>query len=105
MRVGNAATAGESANAAEEMSLQSEELRSMIAGFRLITSNDYTVAMRAGGRWEHLMHFHRRKKDGKAMYGLQPNPSKMIPLDDKDRSILNTFCDIECPFISFLKER
>ncbi|MGA2781085.1 MAG: methyl-accepting chemotaxis protein [Smithella sp.] len=88
----NAANAEESASAAEEMSSQSEEMRSMVAGFKLTESGDFNQALLGDSQSGHLLHnpgLHR--KGAKAFSGLQPDPRKVIPLDDKDHSILNNF--------------
>jgi methyl-accepting chemotaxis protein len=88
----NAANAEESASAAEEMSSQSEEMRSMVAGFRLTASGNFTRALGAGSQSEQMMKkISVGQKGGKATSGLQPDPRKVIPLDDKDHSILETF--------------
>jgi methyl-accepting chemotaxis protein len=86
----NAANAEESASAAEEMSSQSEEMRSMVAGFRLTASSEFNQA-RIGNPSRHLLHDMAGKKGNKAIYGRQPDPRKVIPLDDSDKSILTTF--------------
>ncbi len=89
----NAANAEESASAAEEMSSQSEEMRSMVAGFKLTGSGEYTQSPRLGRPSGHLLHNNPalQKKGFKAAAGLVPDPRKVIPLDDKDSSILSTF--------------
>ena len=87
----NAANAEESASAAEEMSSQSEEMRSMVASFKLTGSGEYTQALRSS-QSAYLPHNPiPQGKGGKAAAGLQPDPRKVIPLDDMDRNILNTF--------------
>ena len=89
----NAANAEESASAAEEMSSQSEEMRSMVAGFKLTGSGEYTQSPRLGRPSGHLLHNNpaQQKKGFNAAAGLVPDPRKVIPLDDKDSSILSTF--------------
>jgi methyl-accepting chemotaxis protein len=88
----NAANAEESASAAEEMSSQSEEMRSMIAGFKLTSSAELTQTLLAGSQSGHMLHDSGlQRKGGKAISSLQPDPRKVIPLDDKDYSILNNF--------------
>ena len=88
----NAANAEESASAAQEMSSQSEEMRSMVASFKLTGSGEFTHALRSGSQTGHQRHNPLLQgKGGKAMSGLHPDPRKVIPLDDKDNSILNTF--------------
>ena len=89
----NAANAEESASAAEEMSSQSEEMRSMVAGFKLTGSGDYMQSPRSGRPSGHLLHNNpaQQKKGFKATAGLVLDPRKVIPLDDKDSSILKTF--------------
>ncbi|HQI73046.1 MAG TPA: methyl-accepting chemotaxis protein [Smithella sp.] len=84
----NAANAEESASAAEEMSSQSEEMRSMVAGFRLSVSSDFTRALPSGGQSYGTV---AGKKGGRAMAGVQPDPRKVIPLDESDHDILNKF--------------
>jgi methyl-accepting chemotaxis protein len=88
----NAANAEESASAAEQMSSQSEQMQSMVAGFKLTVSHDFNQALPAGGQSGHgLPDLSARKKRGKAVLGLQPDPRKVIPLDDKDHDILKAF--------------
>jgi methyl-accepting chemotaxis protein len=88
----NAANAEESASAAEEMSSQSEEMRSMVAGFKLTNSAEFTQALpvdsHSGNPQQSLA---AGKKGAKAISGLHPDPRKVIPLDDRDHSILNDF--------------
>jgi methyl-accepting chemotaxis protein len=85
----NAANAEESASAAEEMSSQSEEMRSMVAGFRLSMSNDFTRALPAGSQSSYQAGM--GKKGGRALAGVQPDPRKVIPLDESDHDVLNKF--------------
>jgi methyl-accepting chemotaxis protein len=88
----NAANAEESASAAEEMSSQSEEMRSMVAGFKLTVSGDFNQALRVDSQSGQLLHNSgMQRKGAKAISGLQPDPRKVIPLDDRDHSILSTF--------------
>jgi methyl-accepting chemotaxis protein len=88
----NAANAEESASAAEEMSSQSEEMRSMVGGFKLTVSGDFNPTLQIDSQSGHLQHnLAPGKKGGKAISGLQPDPRKVIPLDDRDHSILNNF--------------
>jgi methyl-accepting chemotaxis protein len=88
----NAANAEESASAAEEMSSQSEEMRSMVAGFKLTDSSLFNHALRTGNQSRSLLQdMTTGKKGNKAISGLQPDPRKVIPLDDKDHDILTTF--------------
>jgi methyl-accepting chemotaxis protein len=88
----NAANAEESASAAEEMSSQSEEMRSMIAGFKLTGSAELTQTPLAGSQSGHLLqNTGLQGKEVKTKFGVQPDPRKVIPLDDRDHSILNTF--------------
>jgi methyl-accepting chemotaxis protein len=88
----NAANAEESASAAEEMSSQSEEMRSMVASFKLTVSNEFTHALHTGSQSKHLLHNPaQHKKGNNSISGLHPDPRKVIPLDDKDHGILNTF--------------
>jgi methyl-accepting chemotaxis protein len=83
----NAANAEESASAAEEMSSQSEEMRSMVAGFNLTVSNEFAQPLRIGNQHDIIS----GKKGNKAISGLQPDPRKVIPLDETDHNILTTF--------------
>jgi len=88
----NAANAEESASAAEEMSSQSEEMRSMVAGFILTSSDDFNQTLLVDSQSGHMTHNSgQQRKGGKALSGLQPDPRKVIPLDEKDHSILNNF--------------
>jgi len=89
----NAANAEESASAAEEMSSQSEEMRSMVASFKLNGSGEYTQSPRLGRPSGHLLYNNpaQQKKGFKASAGFQPDPRKVIPLDNSDKSILTTF--------------
>jgi methyl-accepting chemotaxis protein len=88
----NAANAEESASAAEEMSSQSEEMRSMIAGFKLTSSTELTQTLSAGSQSGNLLqNTGLQEKEFKTKFGLQPDPRKVIPLDDRDNSVLNTF--------------
>ena len=88
----NAANAEESASAAEEMSSQSEEMRSMVASFKLTVSGDSNQALRVDSQAGQLLHNSGlQRKGSKALSGLQPDPRKVIPLDDRDHSILSTF--------------
>jgi methyl-accepting chemotaxis protein len=88
----NAANAEESASAAEEMSSQSEEMRSMVAGFKLTGSGEYTHALQSSGQSAYLSgNPGPQGKGGRAVAGIKPDPRKVIPLDEKDQSILKTF--------------
>ena len=88
----NAANAEESASAAEEMSSQSEEMRSMVQGFKLTSSSDFNQALRASSQSGHMLHnLAMGKKGGKAAAGIQPDPRKVLPLDDRDHGILKNF--------------
>ena len=81
----NAANAEESASAAEEM-------RSMVAGFKLSNSGDFSHNLLSDGQSGHQpQNLDTRKKGGKALSGLHPDPRKVIPLDDKDHNILSDF--------------
>jgi methyl-accepting chemotaxis protein len=87
----NAANAEESASAAEEMSSQSEEMRSMVAGFILTGSGEYSQTLQSGSP-RHLTHHPAQSQKGfRAAAGLHPDPRKVIPLDEKDNSILSSF--------------
>jgi methyl-accepting chemotaxis protein len=88
----NAANAEESASAAEEMSSQSEEMRSMVTSFKLTVSGDFNQALRVDSQAGQLPHnSNLQRKGSKALSGLQPDPRKVIPLDNRDHSILSTF--------------
>jgi methyl-accepting chemotaxis protein len=89
----NAANAEESASAAEEMSSQSEEMRSMVAGFKLTGYGDLNQALLAGGsQSRHMLHDSGlQRKGGKAISSLQPDPRKVIPLDESDHNVLKRF--------------
>src|SRR5664280_1348666 len=88
----NAANAEESASAAEEMSSQSEEMRSMVGGFKLTSSGDFNQTLQIDSQSGHMPHNSgQQRKGAKALSGLQPDPRKVIPFDDKDHSILNNF--------------
>ncbi|MGO8716912.1 MAG: methyl-accepting chemotaxis protein [Smithella sp.] len=87
----NAANAEESASAAEEMSSQSEEMRSMIEGFTLSASAELTRTL-SEGRSGHLPHNPGMPgQRGKAAAGFEPDPRKVIPLDESDHNILKNF--------------
>jgi hypothetical protein len=74
------------------MSSQSEEMRSMIAGFTLTGSAELTQTPLAGSQSGHLLqNTGLQGKEVKTKFGVQPDPRKVIPLDDRDHSILNTF--------------
>jgi methyl-accepting chemotaxis protein len=88
----NAANAEESASAAQEMSSQSEEMRSMVGGFKLSDASDFSRTPRIGSQSGHMLGSHElHGKGGKSTHGLQPDPRKVIPLDDRDHDILTNF--------------
>jgi methyl-accepting chemotaxis protein len=87
----NAANAEESASAAEEMSSQSEEMRSMVAGFKLTDSGNFNHSSRAGQSGHLPYNPGIQRKGARAISGIQPDPRKVIPLDDRDHSILSNF--------------
>jgi uncharacterized phage infection (PIP) family protein YhgE len=88
----NAANAEESASAAQQMSSQSEQMRSMVASFKLTAYNDFHQVLPTGSQSRHMLqNLSAGKKGVKTMSGLQPDPRKVIPLDDKDHDILSTF--------------
>jgi hypothetical protein len=67
-------------------------MRSMVAGFKLTSSAEFTKTLPAGSQSGHQMHDSGpQRKGAKALSGLQPDPRKVIPLDDRDQSILNDF--------------
>jgi hypothetical protein len=74
------------------MSSQSEEMSSMIAGFTLTGSAELTRTP-GSSRSGHLPLNNPGMpgKDGKAAAGLEPDPRKVIPLDDGDHDILRNF--------------
>jgi methyl-accepting chemotaxis protein len=86
----NAANAEESASAAEQMSSQSEQMRSMIEGFTLTASAEVTrTPGRSSGHLPHNPGMPGQK--GRAAAGFEPDPRKVIPLDDSDHNILKNF--------------
>lgn len=85
----NAANAEESASAAQEMSSQSEEMRSMVAGFKLTASGDFNL--RSGSPSGHRLQHAGMPGGSSGASGLQPDPRKVIPLDDRDHEVLETF--------------
>jgi uncharacterized phage infection (PIP) family protein YhgE len=89
----NAANAEESASAAEEMSSQSEQMRSMVASFKLTAASDgFRKVLPDGGQSRHMPPDSSAGKKGiNTMSKLQPDPRKVIPLDDKDHDILKNF--------------
>jgi len=88
----NAANAEESASAAQEMSSQSEEMRSMVAGFKLTASGDFIRSLPRESQREQIRQNGKTvKKGGKALSGLQPDPRRVIPLDESDHDILHKF--------------
>jgi methyl-accepting chemotaxis protein len=88
----NAANAEESASAAQEMSSQAEEMRALIAIFKLSGSGHSNQSQITDNRTEsQLPKPAMGNKGGKAMSGLRPDPRRVIPLDDTDHNILNTF--------------
>jgi methyl-accepting chemotaxis protein len=88
----NAANAEESASAAEEMSSQSEEMRSMVAGFKLTGSGEYIHTLQSSGQSAYLSHNpDLQGKGDRAAARIKSDPRKVIPLDEKDHSILKTF--------------
>jgi hypothetical protein len=64
----------------------------MVAGFKLTNSAEFTqtlpVDSQSGNPQQSLA---AGKKGAKAISGLHPDPRKVIPLDDRDHSILNDF--------------
>jgi hypothetical protein len=63
----------------------------MVAGFILTASGDSTRALGAGSQSAHMpQNLITGEKGGKATTGLHPDPRKVIPLDGKDQSILET---------------
>jgi methyl-accepting chemotaxis protein len=86
------ANAEESASSAEEMSSQSKEMLSMVASFKLNGSEHLDRVLLTGKQSKSLlMGPAYKEKKMNAMSVIKPNPRMVIPFDDKDRSILNTF--------------
>jgi methyl-accepting chemotaxis protein len=94
-----AANAEESASAAEELSGQSEEMKSMVSTFRLSaaaasTSRPSVPVNKSGTP---ARHFFQRKIETAAakpkggLHTKKGDPSKMIPFDDVEESILKEF--------------
>ena len=64
----------------------------MVGGFKLTSSGDFNQTLLVDSQSGHPQHnLATGKKGGKALSGLQPDPRKVIPLDEKDHSILETF--------------
>jgi hypothetical protein len=59
----------------------------MVAGFNLTVSNEFAQPLRIGNQHDIIS----GKKGNKAISGLQPDPRKVIPLDETDHNILTTF--------------
>jgi len=86
------ANAEESASSAEEMSSQSKEMLSMVASFKLNGSGHLDRMLLTGKQSKSLlMGPAYKEKKINAMSVIKSNPRMVIPFDDKDRSILNTF--------------
>jgi hypothetical protein len=74
------------------MSSQSEEMRSMVAGFKLTASDDLNQALLVDNQSGHMLHNPSpQRKGARAISGIQPDPRKVIPLDDRDHNILDNF--------------
>jgi len=88
----NAASAEESASAAQQLSSQSEEMRRMVEGFKLTQRAEIIYESQRVSPQGHLpYHTDMPGKGRKASMGLQPDPSKVIPLDNRDQDLLRTF--------------
>jgi methyl-accepting chemotaxis protein len=88
----NAAGAEESASAAQEMSSQAEEMRSMVASFKLTASRDLHQSYHNVGPSRSMTQTLAAGNKGViVMSDLQPDPRRVIPLDDKDDDILRNF--------------
>jgi methyl-accepting chemotaxis protein len=94
----NAANAEESASAAEEMSSQSEEMRSIVASFKLNRSGHFSQALLTDSQSKDMLKSKHvfiaptyKEKGIKAMNILKHKPHKVMPLDERDHNILNTF--------------
>jgi methyl-accepting chemotaxis protein len=86
------ANAEESASSAEEMSSQSKEMLSMVASFKLNGSGHLDHVLPRGKQSKSLlMGPAYKEKKINTMPVIKPDPRIVIPFDDKDRSILNTF--------------
>jgi methyl-accepting chemotaxis protein len=86
------ANAEESASSAEEMSSQSKEMLSMVASFKLNGSGHLDRVLLTGKQSKSLFMspvYKEKKINTKSV--IQPDPRMVIPFDDKDRSMLNTF--------------
>jgi methyl-accepting chemotaxis protein len=87
-----AANAEESASAAQEMSSQAEEMRSLISIFKLSSSGHLDQPQitdnRAIGQSVKLT---TGNKVSKSTSRLHQDPRRVIPLDETDHNILNTF--------------
>jgi len=86
------ANAEESASSAEEMSSQSKEMISMVASFKLNGSGHLDRVLLTGKQSKSLFMspvYKEKKINTKSV--IQPDPRMVIPFDDKDRSMLNTF--------------
>jgi len=60
----------------------------MVGGFKLTSSGDFNQTLLVDSQSGHPQHnLATGKKGGKAL----PDPRKVIPLDEKDHSILNNF--------------
>jgi methyl-accepting chemotaxis protein len=86
------ANAEESASSAEEMSSQSKEMLSMVASFKLNGSGHLDRVLLTGKQSKSLiMGPAYKEKKINAMSVIKPDPRMVIPFDDKDQIILNTF--------------
>jgi len=85
-----AANAEESASAAQEMSSQAEEMRSLISIF-ILSSGQGQSLITDNQAHRQLPRPAAGNKGGKIMSGLHQDPRRVIPLDDTDHNILNTF--------------
>jgi lysozyme family protein len=66
-------------------------MRSMVAGFKLTGYSDLNQALLADSQSRLLHDLAIGKKGGNAISGLQPDPRKVIPLDESDHNVLKRF--------------
>jgi methyl-accepting chemotaxis protein len=86
----NAANAEESASAAQVMSSQSEDLRSIVASFKLNGSGHFNQALLTGSQSGHKTSNPALQRKGiQSMSGFQPDLRNMIHLDNRDRALHN----------------
>jgi len=79
----NAANSEELASAAQEMSSQSGEMQSMVANFKLSESGDFKKAPL-------LSNPGTQGKGVNALSGMQSDPRRVIPLDDREHDVMKS---------------